>query len=380
MRDLKILCAITLAHFTVMGIYLSALPLFVTDALGGSRAAVGVAVGSFFISALVFRPPVGRALDTWGRRPFLIAAPAVVAMSSFGLVAVDSIGGVIALRFFQGIAGATFYIAAVTIATDLAPQERRAEVITVFSLFLYGGIAAGPAVGEYLVRGGDFDRAWVIAGVLAIGASLSGLLLAETRGSSDVIHRPLRFLHPASVSPGLVLMFAATGYASITSFSPLYARAVGLGSSGVLYALFAVSVVVVRITTRKLADRKGRIAVAFPGTVAAAIGMALLAVAQPATAYAGVALYAAGFALIFPALMALTADRVPDEERGEALGSFTAFFDVGAGAGSYAVGALAGAFGFSVAFGVPAALCVVGIVILGRSRDEQGRTTEPEPA
>jgi MFS family permease len=380
MRDLKVLCAITLAHFTVMGIYLSALPLFVTDALGGSRAAVGVAVGSFFISALVFRPPVGRALDTWGRRPFLIAAPAVVAVSSFGLLVADSIAGVIALRFFQGIAGATFYIAAVTIATDLAPQERRAEVITIFSLFLYGGIAAGPAVGEYLVRGGNFDRAWIVAGILAIGASLAGLLLPETGDSGEKTARPLRFLHPASVSPGLVLMFAATGYASITSFSPLYARAVGIGSSGTLYLLFAASIVVVRLATRTLADRRGRIAVAFPGTVAAAAGMACLAVAQPVTAYIGVALYASGFALIFPALMALTADRVPDAERGEAMGSFTAFFDVGAGAGSYAVGALAAAFGFSVAFGVPAALCVVGIVILGRSRAQQGRTTSPEPA
>ena len=375
MRDLRILCAITLAHFTVMGIYLSALPLFVTDSLGGSRAAIGVAVGSFFISALLFRPPVGRALDTWGRRPFLILAPAVVAATSLALLGAGSVGAVIGLRFLQGIAGATFYIAAVTIATDLAPQERRAEVITVFSLFLYGGIAAGPAVGEYLVRGGHFDRAWVIAAAIAVGASLAGWLLPETGGSADKSERPLRFLHPASVSPGLVLMFAATGYASITSFSPLYARAVGLGSSGVLYALFAVSVVVVRLTTRKLADRRGRVAVAFPGTVATAVGMALLAIARPVTAYVGVALYAAGFALIFPALMALVADRVPDSERGEALGSFTAFFDVGAGAGSYAVGALAGAFGFSAAFGVPAALCLVGVAILSRSRGERGRTT-----
>jgi MFS family permease len=242
-------------------------------------------------------------------------------------------------------------------------------------LFLYGGIAAGPAVGEYLVRGGHFDRAWIIAAAIAMGASLAGWLLPETGGSADKTERPLRFLHPASVSPGLVLMFAATGYASITSFSPLYARAVGLGSSGVLYALFAVSVVVVRLTTRKLADRRGRVAVAFPGTVATAVGMALLAIARPVTAYVGVALYAAGFALIFPALMALVADRVPDSERGEALGSFTAFFDVGAGAGSYAVGALAGAFGFSAAFGVPAALCLVGVAILSRSRGERGRTT-----
>ena len=368
MRDLRVLCAITLAHFTVMGIFLSGLPLYVTDGLGGSRAAVGVAVGSFFVSALLFRPPVGRALDTWGRRPFVIAAPALIAVTSVALLGLDSLPAVVALRFVQGFAGATFYIAAVTIATDLAPAERRAEVITVFSLFLYGGIAVGPALGEYLVRGGNFDRAWVAAAVLAAVATGSAFLLPETGGGAERSQRPLRFLHPASISPGLVLLFAATGYASITSFSPLYARAVGLDNSGALYLLFAISIVVVRLTTRKLADKKGRLAVAFPGTIAAAVGMALLAFLQPVTAYAGVAIYAAGFALIFPALMALTADQVDDAERGEALGSFTAFFDVGAGLGSYGVGALANAYGFDIAFGVPAVLCALGVAVLMRLR------------
>lgn len=369
------LCAVTLAHFSVMGIYLSALPLYVTDELGGSRATVGMAVGSFFVAALLFRPLVGRALDTWGRRPFLLAAPALIACTSFGLLAASSLPLVIALRFLQGFGGATYYIAAVTIATDLAPSHRRAEVITVFSLFLYGGIAAGPAVGEYLVRGGNFDRAWIVAGAVSIIAMCAAALIQETLRGGTRERRRLRFLHPASITPGMVLLFAATGYASITSFSPIYARAIGLGGSSGLYAVFAVSILVVRVATRKVADRRGRYAVAFPGTVAAAAGMVLLAVSDPITAYVGVALFAAGFALIFPALMALTADRVADDERGEALGSFTAFFDVGAGVGSYAVGALAEAFGFSVAFAAPAVLCVLGIVILGRTRDDRARTS-----
>lgn len=352
-----------------MGIFLSALPLYVTDALDGSRATVGVAVGSFFVSALLFRPLVGRALDSWGRRPFLLAAPAVIAASSFALLGASSLPAVIALRFLQGFGGATFYIAAVTIATDLAPAHRRAEVITVFSLFLYGGIAAGPALGEFLVRGGDFDRAWIAAGTIAALAAIAGGLIEETLASRSRPQRRLRFLHPASISPGLVLLFAATGYASITSFSPIYARSIGLESSGGLYIVFALAILLIRLATRKLADRHGRRAVAFPGTLAAAAGMGLMAIPRPMTAYIGVAVFAAGFALIFPALMAMTADRVSDDERGEALGSFTAFFDVGAGAGSYAVGALAGSFGFPVAFGVPALLCLGGVFVLLGTRE-----------
>ena len=70
-------------------------------------------------------------------------------------------------------------------------------------------------------------------------------------------------------------------------------------------------------------------------------------------------------------------DRLPKPLKriGSTFGSFTAFFDVGAGAGSYAVGALAEAFGFSIAFAVPAMLCVLGITILSRTRDDRTRTS-----
>ena len=92
--------------------------------------------------------------------------------------------------------------------------------------------------------------------------------------------------------------------------------------------------------------------------------------------FVGVAAFGAGFALIFPALMAFTVDRVPDHERGEALGSFTAFMDAGSGGGAYLIGAIADAAGFGWAYGTPAMLCVAGagllLVLAARSRQTVG--------
>ena len=84
-----------------------------------------------------------------------------------------------------------------------------------------------------------------------------------------------------------------------------------------------------------------------------------------------------GFAVVFPALMALTDDGAPLAERGEALGSTVAFFDIGAWLGGYSVGAVADAAGFGPAFAVPAALCAVGTVLvlrLGRRPAEVATT------
>lgn len=57
--------------------------------------------------------------------------------------------------------------------------------------------------------------------------------------------------------------------------------------------------------------------------------------------------------------------RVPDHERGEVLGSFTAFLDIGMGGGAYLIGAIADAAGFGAAYATPAVLCLVGAALLG---------------
>jgi len=193
-------------------------------------------------------------------------------------------------------------------------------------------------------------------------------------------------LHPAAIGPGLVLMTTAVGYTSITAFSSLYAREIGLSTSGLLYFVFAVSIIAVRlIVIGGMSDRRGHTVVALPGVAVAGVGLAIMALfPHPATAFVGVAAFGAGFALVFPALMAFTVDRVGDHERGETLGSFTAFMDIGSGGGGFMVGFIADRAGFRWAYGVPALLCLFGFILLAsiarRHREEVHRHPAALPA
>jgi MFS family permease len=366
---LRLLYAATLCNFIAFGSYFSSIQLFVEDELGGDRSAVGLALGVFSLSALCVRPLVGKRIDTIGRKPFLLAALAVLTLSSLAFLVADSVAAIVALRFVQGFSGGTFYTTAAAVATDLAPPDRRAAAIARFSLFLYGGIATGPALAEAVVRAWGFTPVWLLAAALgAIGVACiwllpeTGTAAREARAEHGTSSR--RLLHPAAIGPGIVLATTGMGYASITGFSTLYGREVGLDSPGLLYVVFAVTIIGVRLVSGNLADRYGRLAVALPGVCLGAVGLGLLATVQrPATAFVGVAAFGAGFALVFPALMALTVDRVPDHERGEALGTFTAFMDVGTGAGAYVIGELADRFGFGAAYGLPAVLCVGGALL-----------------
>jgi MFS family permease len=382
----QLLCACTFFHFLAMGIFLSALPLFVDRELGGSKTAVGLAAGSFSLTAVLIRPVVGRRMDRLGRARFLRGAPVLVAVSAMGLLFAHSLAAVVGMRLLQGLAGASFYTAAATVATDLAPVEERAGYISRFSLFLFGGFAAGPALGEALIEWHGYSWAWSAAAASSVVAFAIALSVPESRPAGAEGDRPLRrrLVHPAALGPGLVLLMMAVGYTAISSFMPLYARSIGMGSSGALYATFAVTILVVRLLSARLVDQYGRTAVAAPGVVSGALGMFLLAaVQQPAAAFAGVALFGTGHALIFPSLLALTVDRVSERERGEALGSFTACFDVGASTGGYLVGFVADRAGFRAAWATPGVLCLVGLFALAalarKDRRDPSRVAAAEP-
>lgn len=70
-----------------------------------------------------------------------------------------------------------------------------------------------------------------------------------------------------------------------------------------------------------------------------------------------------GFALLFPSLALLVVGAVPERRRGVAMGTFTAFFDVGVGVGAPLAGIAANAGGYGVSFAL-AGLLGLGTVLL----------------
>jgi predicted MFS family arabinose efflux permease len=80
-------------------------------------------------------------------------------------------------------------------------------------------------------------------------------------------------------------------------------------------------------------------------------------------AVAGALAMGAGFSLLFPSLALLVVNRVPEERRGVAMGTFTAFFDLGMGIGGPLTGAAAALGGYAAAFGLGAACALATVVV-----------------
>ncbi|MEZ5206204.1 MAG: MFS transporter [Acidimicrobiales bacterium] len=185
----------------------------------------------------------------------------------------------------------------------------------------------------------------------------------------------LGVLHPAAVLPGLTLLTLGLGYQAITSQSALYATSIDMATATPLFAAFALSILGIRLVSGRLADTIGPVRVMFPGVACYIVGFGLLArFAAPVAAVVGIAFVGAGWALVFPAVTAWLSGRVPDAERGSALGSLISFMDIGQGTGGYLVGGLADAFGFGTAFVAPAVLAAAGGIVLAVAVRRPGPT------
>jgi MFS family permease len=360
---------------------LAAVPRYLREVLGASRGQVGFATTIFFAAALLVRTTAGRLIDTVGRRPFLVWPPLLLGLVALGFEFAHSVAMVAALRFVQGTFGSTFYTAAATTATDLAPPDRQASAIARLSIGNQLGFVVGPIVADLLL---DAGFTWVWVAVMGFAVLAAGLcrIVPETRiarapdPAGTPPARTPRF-HRAAVGPGLAFAASSFGFASIAAFSPEYAQRIGISRPGTLFATYALSVLVIRPFTGRLADRIGPVRVAAPGLAIGAAALAGLALSPgPLVSYVSMAVVGFGAGSSFPALSAVVVARVPAHERGGALASFLMFNDVGQVVAGPAVGLLSDALGFRWVYGVPAIVVLLGAFAAARLRSSH----PPRPA
>jgi predicted MFS family arabinose efflux permease len=126
---------------------------------------------------------------------------------------------------------------------------------------------------------------------------------------------------------------------------------------------FGAAYVLARVFFGKLPDRFGGARVAAASAAVATLGqLGLWLATSSAMAVAAAALTGLGFSLAFPSFGVEAITRVPPQNRGVALGAYTAFFDATLGVGVPALGLVVGAFGYGAAFGVGA---LGGLLSLG---------------
>lgn len=356
---------------------LSVLPVYVRS-LGHSEATVGWVLGVFSLFALLVRPFAGLLADRAGRRPSIVIGGLLIGISCLGYI-FSGRWSIFLARVVNGMGWGSSTAVTATVAADLAPPHRRGTVLGIYGMITGLALAVGPSLGIWLTsRVGDATT-FVIAAGCGFGAAVAILFLRVPAPQRATRQTGLRLEHLFSrtaLLPASIMLCFTLIYGAVLSFIPLFTLDRGLGDSGRFFTVFAVTLIVLRISGGSLSDRWGRFAVITPGFIFSALSMLVLARAnaRPMLLLAAV-LFAAAFAFIQPATQAWAVDRSPAHSRGTVLSTVIAAQDLGISTGSFMAGILADQFGYTTLFVTAAAVSLFGLVPIWHARREQTRAS-----
>lgn len=352
------LFAVTFCGLLAIGAVLPVLPRYVHGPLGGGDVAVGIVIGAYAVSGLLLRPFAGRAADRRGRKPTVLVGTLLVAAGGFLYLPPLGIAGLVGARLVLGVGEGAVFTGGSAWIVDIAPVERRARVIGLYGLAVWSGLSVGPLLGELIQHVAGYTAVWVFAGTMPLLATAAASRLPDPY--RPVAHpEPHPLLAREAIRPGAALAMGAIGYAAVATFVVLHLDQRGVGHGAAVFGAFATTIVLTRLLAGDLPDRVGPARVAVVAALVEAGGLVAIALAQSlALALLGALAMGAAFSLLYPSLSLIVVNRVPDERRGAALGTFTAFFDAGVGLGAPLAGLAAALTDYEGAFLLAAAVAV----------------------
>ncbi|MDP1826092.1 MAG: MFS transporter [Archangium sp.] len=375
-RDLAPICVMVFVEFLAMGLPLSILPVRVHDTLGFGSFVVGLAIGAQSWATLLTRHAAGTRSDQRGPRSTAILglsvsvlAGTLYALSSLVPNPSVSLAVLLVGRGLLGLGESLVITGALAWGVALAGRERSGLVMAWVGIAMYGAMAAGAPFGAAL----DARFGFVGMSLAAALAPLPGIAAAflvrpvdPVGGARIPFYRVIKLIW----LPGAGLSLAALGFGAIAAFSTLFFSEHAWPHASLAMSAFGAAYVLARLVLGGLPDRFGgaRVAVASAGVAAVGqLGMWLSTSSLMAVAAA--ALTGLGFSLAFPSFGVEAIRRVPPQNRGVALGAYTAFFDATMGLGVPALGLVVGAFGYGAAFAVGAFTALTALLIaLGLAR------------
>lgn len=327
-------------------------------AKGASLALIGAITGSYGVTQLILRIPLGAASDRLGwRKPFVLVGFVFAVLSCLGLAWSPSPQWLLIFRGLSGVAASAWVAASVLFASFFPPEG---------AVQATGILSFTTAIGQLLATtaGGWVAERWgwlapFLGGALLAGAGLLFVLpLRETRTPPANRITWRRFWRVATL-PSLLfvsLLAALDQYAfhtTIQGFIPLYASELGASPTvlGWLASASLIPYIFMSLVAARVAPRLGEQRSVGIGLLVVFVAVAVVPwVSNVPLLVATRVLHGLGRGLVYPVTMGLSIKAVPQEERASAMGVFQAVYALGMFAGPALSGLIAERWGLSAVF------------------------------
>jgi MFS family permease len=366
----------TFVCYLSIGLPLAVLPPYVHFRMGFSAALAGLVISIQYIATLLSRPWAGRISDRagakvsvlWGMSACTASGALLVAAAAMYRAPVISLGILILSRLVLGVGESLGSTGSTLWAITSAGSEHTAKVISYNGISTYGAMALGAPLGVLM------DQQWGLAsiGLLTILIGAFSLVLAFRKSPVPVApgeHLPFTHVFGRVAPHGMALAAGGVGYSVLATFVTLFYVSRHWDGAALCLTAFGLAFILARLLFIRTIDRFGGFPVAMTCLAFESVGEVLLWRApSPWIALAGAAMAGFGFSLVFPALGVEAVKRVTENNRGTALGVYTAFADVSFFLTGPLAGAVIGIYGYSSVFlfALISVLTALSIVIVLR--------------
>jgi MFS family permease len=388
----------TFVCYLSIGLPLAVLPPYVHLRLGYSAAMAGLVISIQYIATLASRPWAGRISDRAGAKvsvlwgmgactasgALLVVAALALHFDALHMGPSLSVAILIASRLVLGVGESLGSTGATLWGITSAGSEHTAKVISYNGISTYGAMALGAPLGVVL----DEHFGLASLGVLTILIGAISLAAASRKSPVHVppgVHLPFASVLGRVAPHGMGLALGGVGYSVLATFVTLFYASRHWNGAALCLTAFGAGFIFARLLFIRTIDQFGGFPVGMVCLSVESLGLILLWQAtSPWMAFSGAALAGLGFSLFFPAIGVEAVKRVTENNRGTALGVYTAFSDVSFFLVGPLAGAIIGVYGYSSVF-LFAIICVLtalGIVIVLRqlqNKDEgSGNTDQSE--
>lgn len=364
--------------------------------LGLPALLVGWILSANRVTRLFANPAAGALIDRFGGKwPLTIGLVIeAVATGTYSLALHTAIPGWLLLlgRAIWGLGSAAIIVGGVTIALNASNEENRGRSTAAVRLALSLGMPAGMLAGGLVAGFASDDAAFLFAtAVTFVAGALAWWTIPKVGGPSrstpeEREHTPLATrLRAAAESvlhadrrvqavwlANMLVFFSIQGTLLATLVLLIHARGMSVAGlaeqpmAGALLAVMMLASAGVTLYVGRALDRiPSRTGLALPGVVSGAAGFAVLALtANPWLATFGVVLLGVGMGATSIPLLTLLGDLTPEEHRGQIVGYYQFFGDVGGSLGPVVGVELVTRLGFTPTYLGVAALLLVEVPLL----------------
>ena len=148
-RRMFSLCAVTSCEFFGLGLFMSFLPLFITQVVGLSITSVGILFTMRGMITVIFGVPMGMLADQKGKKLLMLTALAASAISMIGISVANSFLSLLVSIVLFEIGLATYSPAALALLSDSVPSEHQGS-----AMGIYGGVCENTGIMAGAFSGG----------------------------------------------------------------------------------------------------------------------------------------------------------------------------------------------------------------------------------